>query len=107
MAQTNLATSFHKSHRQTCRKIFLKTKFACGVSSVTKKLAAEQAGLLFMFVILVQYDVGLAIVSASLRIKQTDLADILELFEAMMLCFDAWLNKPMYWILDDTKEESK
>jgi hypothetical protein len=38
--------------------------------------------------------------------QQTDLADILELFEAM-LCFDAWLNQPTYWILDDTKEESK
>ena len=59
-----------------------------------------------MFVILVQYDVGWAIVSASLEKQQTDHADILELFEAM-LCFDAWLNKPTYWILDDTKEESK
>lgn len=105
-ALDHLAVSFHKSHRQTCRKNFPKTEFACGVSSVTKKSAAELAGLLFMFVILVQYDVGWAIVSASLEKQQTDLADILELFEAM-LCFDAWLNKPTYWILDDTKEESK
>ena len=106
-APDHLATSFHKSHCQTYCRTFPKTEFACGVvASVTKKLAAEQVGLLFMFVILVQYDVGWAIVSASLQKRQTDLADILELFEAM-LCFDAWLNKPTYWILENTREESK
>ena len=98
-----LAVVFHKSHRQTHRKAFPATDFSNGITNLTKISAAERVGLVFLFVILVQYDVGWTIVSAALQKHKTDLADILELFEAM-LCFDAWLNKPLYWALDRTEE---
>jgi Plavaka transposase len=102
-ALDQLAVAFHKSHRQTHRKAFPATDFSNGITNLTKISAAERVGLVFLFVILVQYDSGWAIVSAALSKHKTDLADILELFEAM-LCFDAWLNKPLFWPLDQTAE---
>ena len=98
-ALDQLAVQFHKSHRQTYRKAYPATDFSNGITNLTKISATERVGLVFLFVILVQFDVGWAIVSAALQKHDTDLADILELFEAM-LCFDAWLNQPMYWALD-------
>jgi hypothetical protein len=106
-ALDHLAVAFHKSHRQTHRKAFPATDFSCGITNLTKISASERVGLVFLFVILVQYDVGWGIVSTALQKHATELADILELFEAM-LCFDAWLNKPTYWALDaGTTAEAK
>ena len=106
-ALDHLAVTFHKSHRQTHRKAFPATDFSCGITNLTKISASERVGLVFLFVILVQYDVGWGIVSTALQKHATELADILELFEAM-LCFDAWLNKPTYWALDaGTTAEAK
>jgi hypothetical protein len=101
-ALDRLAVQFHKSHRQTHRKTYPATDFSNGITNLTKISAAERVGLVFLFVILVQHDVGWAIVSAALQKHATDLVDILELFEAM-LCFDAWLNQDTYWLLDTTE----
>ena len=96
-----LAIRFHKSHRQTYRKAYPATDFSNGITNLTKISAAERLGLVFLFVILAQYDEGWQIMDTALTDKTTtDLARIVNTFECL-LCFDAWLNHPTFWKLDD------
>ena len=53
-----LAVHFHKSHRQTYRKVYPATDFSNGITNLTKITAKERLGLVFLFVILSQYDEG-------------------------------------------------
>ena len=100
-ALDRLAIRYHKTHRQTYRKVYPATDFSNGITNLTKISAGERVGLVFLFVILAQYDEGWAILNTTLKQRTTtDLAEVLELFEAM-LCFDAWLNKESYWSLSD------
>jgi Plavaka transposase len=92
-----LAVHFHRKHRQTYRKIYPATDFSNGITNLTKISAAERVGLVFLFVILAQYDEGWIILSKALQQKtRTSLRKIINVFEAL-LCFDQWLNKPTYW----------
>jgi Plavaka transposase len=106
-----LAIRFHKSHRQTVRKQYPATDFSQGITNLTKISAAERLGLVFLFVILSQYDEGWAILHSVFNTKPAEsmdsdsdkeeeepinLADVIEVFEAM-LCFDQWLNQPTFW----------
>lgn len=102
-ALDNLAVGFHKKHRQTCRKFYPATDFSNGITNLTKISAAERLGLVFLFVILYQYDEGWRILETTLQQRTTtNLPDILELFEAI-ICFDAWLKQPTYWSVDEEK----
>ena len=88
-----LAVKFHETHRQTIRKIYPSTDFSKGVTNLTKISAGERVGLVFLFVILANYDQGWEILNAALQSRTTTkLSSVLELFEAM-ICFDAWLKK--------------
>jgi Plavaka transposase len=93
-----LAISFHKSHRQTIRRTFPATDFSQGITNLTKISAAERLGLVFLFVILAQYDEGWKILESTFASREADvhLPDVLAVFEAM-LCFDQWLNQATYW----------
>ena len=104
-ALDRLAIQFHKRHRQTYRKQYPATDFSNGITNLTKISASERYGLVFLFVILFQYEEGWAILDDALysRDRNATLASVLQLFEGM-LCFDAWLNLPMYWKLEDTEE---
>jgi hypothetical protein len=44
----NLAVGFHKSHRQTYRKVHPLTDFTNGVTNLTKITANERLGLVFL-----------------------------------------------------------
>jgi hypothetical protein len=71
--------------------------FSNGISILTKISASERLGLVFLFVILAQYDEGWAILNTTLLAStKTNLKQVLTFFEAM-LCFDQWLNQPTYW----------
>ena len=73
------------------------TDFSNEVTNLTKISAAERVGLLFLFVILSQYDEGWTIFSTTLQKRdRTSLMKVISVFEAL-LCFDQWLNKPTYW----------
>ena len=104
-ALDRLAIHFHKTHRQTYRKMFPATDFSQGITNLTNISAAERLGLVFLFVIIFQYPEGWSILDTALhlRSKQATLSKILELFEGM-LCLDAWLNQDTYWRLPDTDE---
>ena len=92
-----LAVQFHRTHRQTYRKVYPATDFSNGITNLTKISAAERVGLLFLFVILSQYDEGWMVLSTALQKKdRTSLRKVIGVFEAL-LCFDQWLNKPTYW----------
>ena len=54
----NLPIGFHKSHRQTYRKVYPSTDLTNGVTNLTKSTAKEHLGLVFLFVIPFQYDEG-------------------------------------------------
>ena len=102
-ALDRLAIKFHKGHRQTYRKMFPTTDFSKGITNLTKISAAERIGLVFLFVILFQYEEGWSILDSCLISRGSTLRAVLELFESM-LCFDAWLNQATYWKLEDTAE---
>ena len=99
-----LAVRFHKTHRQTCRKTFPATDFSNGITNLTKITAGERLGLVFLFVILAQYDEGWEILSDAL-LKQgfSTLSHVLHVFEGM-LCFDAWTNKEFCWTIENHVE---
>jgi hypothetical protein len=66
---------------------------------LTKISAAERVGLVFLFIILAQYDEGREILNEALigcKTGGANLNDILHVFEAM-ICFDAWLNQSTFW----------
>jgi hypothetical protein len=66
-------------------------------TNLTKISASKRLGLVFLFVILAQYDEGWAILNTALLASTTtDLKQVPTVFEAM-LCFDQWLNQPTYW----------
>ena len=95
----NVAIDFHKRHFQTYRKSYPGTDFSHGVTNLTRLTASERVGLLFLFVILANLDVGSAIfemAGASQDGKKSCLKDTIQLFEAL-LAFDAWLNQDTYW----------
>jgi hypothetical protein len=54
----DLAIAFHKSHRQTHRKELPSTDFSNGVTNLAKITASERIGIVFLFVILFQYNEG-------------------------------------------------
>ena len=53
-----LDVRFHKSYRQTSRRTFPATDFSQGITNLSKISAADCLGLVFLFVILAQYDEG-------------------------------------------------
>ena len=108
-----LAIRFHKTHRQTIRNTYPATDFSQGITNLTKISAAERLGLVFLFVILAQYNEGWQILESTFearRAKATlleenaeavpepavNLPAVIAVFEAM-LCFDQWLNQATYW----------
>jgi hypothetical protein len=93
----DLAIAFHKSHRQTYRKEYPSTDFSNGVTNLTKITASERVGLVFLFVILFQYEAGWQMIQSCLE-KRTNkkVPEVLEVLESL-LCFDAWLNQSHYW----------
>jgi hypothetical protein len=104
-ALDRLAVRFHKSHRQSYRKAYPATDFSNGITNLTKISAAERLGLVFLFVILAQYDAGWVILNTALKDNTNqELPEIVNMFECL-LCFDAWLNRPTFWQLDDSSTE--
>jgi hypothetical protein len=106
-----LAIRFHNTHRQTIRRTFPATDFSQGITNLTKISAAERLGLVFLFVILAQYDEGWLILESTFEMRRAraqsadknaaaeeaaNLPAVISVFEAM-LCFDQWLNKTSYW----------
>ena len=106
-----LAIRFHRSHRQTIRNTYPATDFSQGITNLTKISAAERLGLVFLFVILAQYDEGWKILESTFATRRNraagsdedtpaepsvNLPAVLAVFEAM-LCFDQWLNQATYW----------
>ena len=80
------------------------TDFSNGITNLTKISAAERVGLVFLFVILAQYDEGWIILSKALQQKnRTNLRKVINVFEAL-LCFDQWLNQPTYWTAEHHDE---
>jgi hypothetical protein len=104
-ALDQLAVQFHKLHCQSYGKAYPATDFSNGITNLTKISAAESLGLVFLFVILAQYDKGWVILNTALHAKTSkELPKIVNMFECL-LCFDAWLNRPTFWLLDNPPKE--
>ena len=58
---------FHYNNQQTCRKEYLRTYFSLGITHLTQITAGEYVGVMFLFVILCQYDEGWAFIAKSLE----------------------------------------
>ena len=59
--------------------------------------ARERLGLVFLFVILSQYDKGWDILDHTFQRRSTmTVKNVIEVFEAL-LCFDAWLMQDTFW----------
>jgi hypothetical protein len=96
-ALDNLAIQFHQQHRQTYRRRYPATDFSRGVTNLTKVTARKCLGLVFLFVILSQYDEGWDILDHTFERRSiATVKNIVEVFEAL-LCFDAWLMQDTFW----------
>jgi hypothetical protein len=85
----DLAIAFHKSHRQTHRKDYPSTDFSNGVTNSTKITASERVGIVFLSVILFQYNKGWQMIQSCLEKKSNNqVPEVLEVLESF-LCFDA------------------
>lgn len=103
----DLAIAFHKSHRQTHRKKYPSTDFNNGVTNLTKITATERVGIVFLFVILFQYESGWQMIQACLEKRSnTKVPEVLEVLESL-LCFDAWLNQSHFWETSDPRHVAK
>jgi Plavaka transposase len=101
-----LAIKFHRTHRQSHRKAYPATDFSNGITNLTKISAAERLGLVFLFIILAQYDEGWHILDETLiQRTETNLKNVLHVFEALV-CFDAWLKEPCYWCYSNNETAS-
>jgi hypothetical protein len=70
-------------------KAYHATDFSNRITNLTKILAAERLVLVFLFVVLAQYDVGWVILSTTLQEKTNqEVPEIVMMFECL-LCFDA------------------
>ena len=68
-----------------------------GVTNLTKVTARKPFGLVFLFVLLSQYDKGWDILDHTFQPKSTTtVKNVIEVFEAL-LCFDAWLMQDIFW----------
>ena len=84
-----LAIHFLHSHCQTYRKAYPATDFSHGITNLTKISVQERLGLIFLFVILSQFDEGWQIFEHAFRDHEnTSVAQIIQDFEAL-LCIDA------------------
>ena len=106
-----LAIRFHKSYRQTIRRMFPATNFSQDITNLSKISAAECLGLVFLFLIVAQYDDGWQILhytfeahnakatredeSPTGELPPVDLPAALSVFEAMLF-LDQWLNQTTY-----------
>jgi hypothetical protein len=72
--------------------------FSNRVTNLTKITASERIGIVFLFVILFQYDEGWRMIQSCLE-KRTNnkVAEVLEVLKSSLLCFDAWLTQSHYW----------
>ena len=96
-ALDTLAMRFHTSHRQTIRKAYPSTDFCNGITNLSNITANERHGLVFLFVILAQYDEGWAILQQALdKRDKAQLFEVINVFECM-LCFDEWMNQKTFW----------
>ena len=96
-ALDTLAVQFHQRHRQTNRTRYLATDFSHDMTNLTKITACKFLGLVFLFVILNQYDEGWDILDHTFDCKSsTTVQNIVEVFEAL-LCFDVWLMQDTFW----------
>ena len=70
---------------------------------MSKISAAENMGVLFLFVVLSFNDEGWELLSTALGKQDRDLSDVIQVVEAF-LCFDAWLRLPQQWLLSQEEE---
>ena len=92
-----LAVRFHTSHRQTIRKAYPSSDFSNGVTNLSRVTATERIGLVFLFVILAQYDEGWNILQEALDQRdKAQLFEVINVFECM-LCLDEWMNQHTFW----------
>jgi hypothetical protein len=68
-ALDTLAIQFHQQHRHTYRTRYLATDFSSGATNLTKVTAREHLGLVFLLVILSQYDEGWDILDHTFELK--------------------------------------
>ena len=96
-----LAIEFKNTHRQQYRNAFPKTSFASGFTNLSNIRASEWVGILYLMCILAQKGVAWDIIDNALKKGNNGkVEDVLNVFE-MILCFEAWINQPSFFSLDD------
>ncbi len=103
----DLAIAFHKSHWQTHQKEYPSTDFSNRVTNLKKITASVHVGIVFLFVIIFQYDEGWQMIQSCLE-KRTSkkVSEVLEVLKSL-LCFDAWLNQSHFWEISNPSHVAK
>ena len=96
-----MAMAFDKTCCQSIRSSFPRTDFARGITNLTAVECSEQSGALFLFSALIMQ----VKVWQECAPSFPNLEAVLGTMECL-LCFEAWLDQPTFWEIDDTKGEA-
>lgn len=94
-----MAQKFHRTHRQSARKLFPQTDFSNGVTNLSNTTAKEDCGSVFLLICLAQSNEGWALISRAWNQNDKSMAEALHALEALV-CFDAWTKLDTYWPIE-------
>ena len=96
-----MAMAFDKTCCQSIRSSFPRTDFARGITNLTAVECSEQSGALFLFSALIMQVKAWRKCAPSFP----NLEAVLGTMECP-LCFEAWLDQPTFWDIDDATGEA-
>jgi hypothetical protein len=83
-----------------------KTSWSNGFWNLTNITANKCVGLVFLFVILFQYNEGWQIISCLDKQTNSKVPEVQQVFKSL-LCFDVWLDKSHYWDTSNPEHVTK
>jgi hypothetical protein len=96
-----MAIAFDKTCCQSIRSSFPRTDFARGITNLTEVECSEQSGALFLFCALIMQVKAWQKCAPSFP----NLEAVLGTMECI-LCFEAWVDQPTFWNIDDKTGEA-
>ena len=99
-----LSINFQNIHSKKQKQTFPKISFTSGLTNLINTRASKWVRILYLMCILVQKESGYNIINNTLlNGGNKEVSDISYVFETI-LCFDAWLNKDIFWSSNDDNE---
>ncbi len=97
-----MAIQFNVTCRQSIWLTFPCNNFSCGIPNLTLVECSEQSGALFLIAVLIMQVECWTALTMSFQSLKAMLGTM-----KCILCFEAWLDQPTYWEIDDAMGEAE